>query len=381
MKVLHVTPLPPDYIGGLSLFCKNLVINLKNRKNVHCDILTINLLNNNIKRIKINNSINVFFKKKIFFYRRGLLYPISFIFPFILKNRLNYDIIHVHGYHFFTTIQCAIMKKILGFPFILHIHGGIQTTQNVNSSWFEKFLLFIKNTFFDRFIGKFVIKAADKIISVAKKDSKIIGERYNIEKNNNYYIPIGIDIDKFKKNDEIERKFITLLATRLTYVKGVDIFIEIINSLYKKNKNLRFLIIGDGPLKNIVLKAKNHIPIEYYESFQYDRIQEIYNASEILLITSRTEGVPSIIYESFACETPVISSNVGGISSIIKPKKNGYLFNINNLNEVVKLILNLLEDKQNLRILGKNGRNLVREKYSWEAITEKIYNIYKELIP
>ncbi len=47
MKILRVTPLPPNYIGGLPLYCKNLSINLANRKNVRSDILTPDLLSRN----------------------------------------------------------------------------------------------------------------------------------------------------------------------------------------------------------------------------------------------------------------------------------------------------------------------------------------------
>ena len=102
--------------------------------------------------------------------------------------------------------------------------------------------------------------------------------------------------------------------------------------------------------------------------------------SKLLLITSRTEGVPNPLYESMACETPVISSNVGGISNIISPNINGYLFDINNYRNSIELILKLIDDDHKLEFLGKNARNLIEKKFSWEITTEKIFNIYKELI-
>jgi glycosyltransferase involved in cell wall biosynthesis len=380
MKILRVTPLPPEYIAGLSLYCKNLSINLAIRKNVKSDIITPDLLNRNKKIDYIHPLVKIIYKKKIFFIEKNLLYPVVNIANYINKHYRDYDIIHVHGYHFFTTTQCALLKKIHDFPFLLHIHGGIQTPYNPVSNTSENIQLIIKTKIFDNIVGKFHIKSADKLISVADKDLAIIRKKYNINNNKSCHIPDGVDIEKFKRNKKIERKYITLMATRLTYIKGVDIFINIVKELYRKNKNLKFLIIGDGPLKNLVLNAQKHLPIKFYTSFPYEKIEDIYNMTKLLMITSRTEGVPTPIYEGFACETPIISSDVGGISSVISPNVNGHLFDVTKYKSVISVILDLIKNDELLETYGKNGRKLIEENYSWKVITDKIYEIYKGML-
>ncbi|TKJ19665.1 MAG: hypothetical protein CEE42_15460 [Promethearchaeota archaeon Loki_b31] len=380
MRILRIVPLPPDYIGGLPLYCKNLSLNLAKRKGIKCDILAPDLLNKQKKVEYLSESIKIIYKKKIIFPKKHFLYPVANIFNFLKNNYKDYDIIHAHGYYFSTTTQCALLRKICTFPFILHIHGGIQTPYNPVSNMSENLQLLIKQKIFDRVVGRFHIESSDKLISVSKPDLFTIVQKYQVNKENCYYIPNAVDISKFKRIKNIERKYITLMATRLSYVKGVDIFIKIIKDLYKNNKNLKFLIIGSGSLRNLVLEAQKKLPITYYPSYPYEKIQEVYNMSKLILITSRTEGVPNIIYESFACETPVISSNVGGISNVISPNINGILFDINNYKTIVRSILNLISDENKLKEYGRNGQKLIEEEYSWEKITEKVYSIYKTML-
>jgi len=381
MKILRVVPFPPEYIGGLPFYCKNLSLQLVKRKKVECDILTSDLLKKNNQTKWLDDSVRVIYKKcHLFLVGKN---PVVNIIPFLRKHYKDYDIIHAHGYYFFSTLQCVLMKKLYNFPFILHIHGGIQTSYNtvpVTSNIFENYQLLFKEKIFDRLIGRIPIKSANKIISVAQKDLSIIRDRYKVDVRNSFYIPNGVDIEKFKKTNNFERKYITLLATRLSYIKGVDIFLKIAKELYKKNKNLKFLIIGNGYLKKLVIKAKKNLPIEFYTHYPYENIQDIYNMSKIILITSRFEGVPNVLYESLACETPVISSNVGGISGVINTDENGYLFNIYNYEEAVNIILNLIDDEFKMQKLGINGRRLIEREFSWEIITNRIYDVYKKLL-
>jgi len=378
MRILRIVPLPPEFIGGLVFYYKNISINLSKRNNVECDIIAPNLFNVKNKFKQLDSNVKVIYKN-CYLYLAGKN-PIANIFSFLKKNYNKYDIIHAHGYYFFTTLQCALFKKIRDFPFVLHLTGGIQTPYNPVSSASENFQLMFKELLFDRIIGKQPIQSADAIISVSYRDLEIIKERYNLSSKINSHIPNGVDIVRYKRDEKIERKYITLLATRLSYIKGVDIFLDIAKQLYKKDESLQFLIVGEGPLKELVQEAQKKIPIKLIPSYPYQKMQEIYNNTKILLITSRTEGVPNIIYEGFACETPIISSNVGGISSVITHNKNGLLYDINNYNTAVDLVLDLVNDDDRCKKYGKQARKLIEQEYSWDIITSRVYKFYKNLL-
>jgi glycosyltransferase involved in cell wall biosynthesis len=140
------------------------------------------------------------------------------------------------------------------------------------------------------------------------------------------------------------------------------------------------LIIGNGPLKKLIKPAQKDLPILHSDYYPYEKMVDIYNHSKLLLITSRFEGVPTIMLESLACETPVIASNVGGITEVLKHEENGLLIKDFNTKAAISQILDALHDKQRLRTFGRNGRNLIVEKFSWDIITDKIEMVYKNFI-
>jgi glycosyltransferase involved in cell wall biosynthesis len=107
---------------------------------------------------------------------------------------------------------------------------------------------------------------------------------------------------------------------------------------------------------------------------------DIYNNSKVVLITSRFEGVPTILLESLACETPVIASNVGGIPEVIRNDENGLLIKDFNTKSAISKILDVIHDQDKSRKFGRNGRKLVLENFSWDVVTDKIEIVYKNFI-
>jgi len=377
MKVLQVNPYPPDHLGGSEIFSKNLSINLKKKRNIDSEILTSDVFKRKIKNDLIEESVKVHYKRC--YHNLWGKNPLVNMYSFIKKNYQKYDLIHAHSYIFFTSAQCALLRKIRKFPFVLHVHGGVQTPLFLSSNLIEYFQLLFKRSIFDKIIGKLVIKNSDSIISVSKKDLDFIRQNYDLSNKVYYHIPNAVDIEKFKRIDTINRKFITFIG-RLSYIKGIDIFLKVIKELYKEDNTLKFLIIGNGPLKNLVEKAKKELPITYKEYFPYEKIEKVYNMSKLIMLTSRFEGVPTTILESLACETPVITSNVGGVSEIIKAKENGFLFKIDKIFQETDNMLKLISNENTLNNFGKNGRNLIKKKFSWEKVTVDIEKVYRNML-
>lgn len=375
MKILHINPYPPENLGGSELFCKNLAISLAKKKNISCDILTSDFLKRNVKINYLENNVKVIYKK--FFFSIWDKNPVVNIFNFLRKYHTNYDLIHAHAYPFFSSIQAALMKKILKYPFILHLHGfEIQQNLIPGFNFYEKLQLKFKRLIFDKYIGKIPIKWADAVISVTDRDLKKVQNMFKLDKKKCFFIPNGIDTCKFRPDKTSHRKYITFIG-RLSYIKGIDIFLNLIKEIYKLDRNLKFLIIGDGPLRNMVLTEMKELPIRYYPFYPYESIQKIYNLSKLVLITSRFEGLPTILLESFASETPVISTNVGGIGEVIKHGKNGYLISLKNFNRAPELILELINNQDKMNNFGRNGRNLIEQNFSWKTVTDQIIKVYQ----
>ena len=208
MRILHINPYPPGHVGGSEIFCKNLALNLSKFNNVKSDILTSDYFRFNIDKKEINKNLNVIYKR--YYYNIWSKNPLVNVYSYLKKNYKNYDIIHAHSYIFFTSFQCALLRKFKRFNYFLHLHGGIQTYPYMRANIFEYFQLLMKKAIFDKYIGKFTIENADSIISVSQKDLNLIQEMYKIPNRHSYHIPNGVDIENFKYNKDIEKKYIIM---------------------------------------------------------------------------------------------------------------------------------------------------------------------------
>ena len=94
---------------------------------------------------------------------------------------------------------------------------------------------------------------------------------------------------------------------------------------------------------------------------------------------SRAEGLPTCVLEALSCEVPVVASDVGGTNEIVQHGKTGYLFENGVLNQAIKYIKKIKNNQEHEK-LRKNGRTLIKQKFSWKAITKKIIAIYKKVL-
>jgi len=386
VKVLHISTSPPEYLGGLAHFNKFLAKYL-GINDIRVDLLCSSLSREGTIYERYSKNVQVI-KKKCYGFADNdnflkMKNPIFNTFSHLLKYGRNYDLIHVHSYIYFSTIQTFFYKFFFGrkIPVILHLHGILEehASQTVNKK--EKLLFLFKRYIYDLIIGKLMLKAADAIISVNKEDLLRLNQVFKVnlsKKNKTYYIPNAIDPEMFKRINKIERKYIGYM-NRLSSYNGIDLFLQLIENYNKIDKNQEFLIIGKGPFLPNVLEAMKKYPIHYFEEVPHEKMVNFYNRCLIFTVISRSEGLSTGLLEALACEVPGIASKVGGNPELIKDGVTGYLFESGNINQAINMILKIKKNN-NYEILGKNGRKMVERHYSWKKIVKLTILVYNKLI-
>lgn len=120
---------------------------------------------------------------------------------------------------------------------------------------------------------------------------------------------------------------------RLSFEKGVDVFLEVAKSL--KGSGLMFHIFGDGPMNPIVIKAVAENPHIIYHGIEYDKTK-IFTLIDLIVLPSRSEGFPYAVLESFFYEVIVVANNAGGLPELVR--ENGFLIEHNNVTAYKKII-------------------------------------------
>ncbi len=107
---------------------------------------------------------------------------------------------------------------------------------------------------------------------------------------------------------------------RMVPVKGLDILIRACRQLAEQNHRFRLFLVGDGPLRATLVadcrKAGIADRVVFAGPCPQDQLGDWYRAADLMLLPSRSEGLPNVLRESVACGTPFVASRVGGIAEI-----------------------------------------------------------------
>jgi glycosyltransferase involved in cell wall biosynthesis len=191
-----------------------------------------------------------------------------------------------------------------------------------------------ENFFILKLFYKYFYKNYDKVIVQSDDMFFDLNSNFNIPiskliKINN---PVDVSFVKSKLNSKDialfpEGKYNILLAGRLTYQKGFDLFLNKIAEI--KDVNFHVTILGDGEDKLSLLELVDTLNLKDKTSFKgnVDNPYEYMQKADLFILSSRFEGFPNVVLEALCCGTPVLSNNcLGGINEIVKPGFNGDIF-------------------------------------------------------
>lgn len=151
-----------------------------------------------------------------------------------------------------------------------------------------------------------------------------------------------------KINNNLSNKIVVGTIANLYPNKGIEYLIEAVMKLDFHRKDLLFLIIGEGPLKeNLQRKVKlsNVVNSIYFTGF-IEEPEKYLKAFDIYLSPSLKEGLPYAIISALFAGLPIISTDVGGCREIIENNKSGILIPPMNSDAIFKSLLELINDKK-----------------------------------
>jgi len=111
-----------------------------------------------------------------------------------------------------------------------------------------------------------------------------------------------------------------------------------------------------------------------------DQLIKFYNLTDIFVLSSisRSEAFGLVLLEAMACGKPIIVSNLPGPRTLVKEGENGFKVKPGDADDLAKKIGLILKDRQLIKKMGENALKLVREKYNWKEIVQKLEKIYDE---
>jgi len=252
-------------------------------------------------------------------------------------------------------------------------------------------IYFYANTKFKLFILKKTLKFSDKIIAVTPGIKANLEKIYNIPGGKIVVVSNGANTSLFKPlKQEICKKELGLDA-EISYVsfvgnfapwQGVEYLVKAAPFILSQFPKCRFLIVGDGIMKNELIKLAGELGVEDRFIFTgvvaYFRVPLYINASDACVapfIFARNAKIglsPLKLYEYMACGKPVVASDIDGVSDVLEASEGGISVTPENPIALAEAILKLLENP-NLRIkMGSKGLRYVTENCSWYNVAKQV---------
>lgn len=204
-------------------------------------------------------------------------------------------------------------------------------------------------------------------------------------KKNIFFIPNGIEEKEFYiTNKNIERNNLNLSTKKKIILFGAQNLeqkwkgIEVVLKLSKILDNKKYLLISFGEIskriKNTLEQNLEYVDLGYIENNQ--KLRSVYNAADCFLFPSHIETFGKVILESIFCGTPVIAFNKYAAKDIITHRIDGYLSNINDLNDMKKGI-DYLINKKSSEILKECQKKI--KLYNMNEISKKYLRLYDKV--
>lgn len=254
---------------------------------------------------------------------------------------------------------------------------ALHTTKNRN----------IKDELQDRFIYRWFIPRCKSVVFVCHAQKQYWLERYPHLEKKSRVIYNGIDTSKFdpepwKKKGEQLRINLSIPADALVISciagfrpeKGHAILIRAL----KKVANRPYLLLaGDGELQPEMRRLVDSLGLAEHVQFlgMLDDVRPLLAASNLSLLPSKTETFSMAMLESMSMQTPVLASDVGGLSEAITPGETGFLVAPGDEEALSKILSDIADEKYNMENMGHKSREVVMVNFSYDQMIRDTENL------
>ena len=291
---------------------------------------------------------------------------------FRLVRLLRRHHIHILQTHDPQTRRLGAISALLaGAVHVSSTHGWITNTRwQTLTSLLDKWLI--------RSAQRVIVVSEplrDQLVSFGVAPSRIALLRNGILLDD---YPAGYVSDRLKTEFGLHGCKVVGIVGRLSPEKAHHVFLEMARRLRTRRSDVKFLIVGDGPMMADLRTRARELGLDGTVVFTGHRADmlDVYAAIDVLVLCSITEGLPNAVLEAFACGKPVVATRVGGVPDLVSAE-TGFLVEPGDAEGLAARVTSLLEDDRLAAALGANARRLVEEKFNFHERTRGLEALYE----
>ena len=309
----------------------------------------------------------------------GTMYGI--IYAKNLIKTINPDIIHC-----FFAIPCGAFglycKKTFNIPYITSTLGADVPGFNIGDKRLNAY------HFLTQSLTKSIWNNSSFIVANSSSLKELCEKFMPSLSLKHHSITNGVDTEVFypsSLHNTPENNIVKLLfVSRLSSQKGVETLIKACGILLqRKVSNFKLTIVGDGPLKDRMFSLINEYKlkdkIDFLGWVRLEELPDIYRDSNVFILPSVMEGMPSVVLQAMACGLPIIASKVKGFEEVLEENVNGLLAEYNDEIAFANAIEQLIKSPDLLNKMSENSFEKSKQ-FSWQTIAEKYLELYEKTL-
>lgn len=315
---------------------------------------------------------------------------------FVLENKIGYPFAgDIHVYNFQSKEK--LLKKIYNYKKLKeNIHKGqfdfifdhrYRLNTFMESIWLkyvyrnQNLVYFIHNGEIEKYINSRIIKNPKiQFIAVSKGIEDKIKSLYHINNIQTIYNSVEVTTEEIKFEEKNDEYILAIGRMSKPNIKQFDVLIDCYSQSILPLNNIKLIILGGGELNQVFKEQVLRLNLEEYITFKgfQSKPYSYYKNAKFLVLSSKFEGLPTVLIESLLSGTPVVAYDCEfGPSEIIQHKINGLLVENQNKSELIKAMNLLIQDENLYEKLCINSKKSA-QKFTPKSIEQKWISFFND---
>lgn len=284
-----------------------------------------------------------------------------------LAKQSGADLVHAHGYK--ADVYTYFALRGTKIPFVSTCHN-----------WLKDGLLVACYGIADRF----VLRSFAAVIAVSEEvRARLL--KAGVSKERVHLIQNGIDLRPFSGATPSlrvgSRSAMSLTVGwigRLSHEKGADIFLRAAAIALAECPDARFVVVGDGPDLSTLNTLTQKLGIEDSVSFVGRRsdMPGVYASLDVMVSSSRQEGLPMAILEGMASGLPLVATAVGDVPTVVMDGRTGIIVPSEEVELLAAAMVTLLQNSEIRARYGAAARRLIEDEFSADRMAGNYLRVY-----
>jgi glycosyltransferase involved in cell wall biosynthesis len=304
---------------------------------------------------------------------RRLVSPSAFGDLVRALQRLRPDIVQSHGAR--SNVYTRLAARYAGVPVVL---------STVHNSLFDYDVPGWRRTLYV-LAERLTSGLADRILAVSGAIARDLVERYGVDAARTVIVRNGIDAWAFRPargpaavRTELgiaDGRRVIVMAGRMTPQKGWDVLLEAAARLAAVRADLAWVLVGDGPLRPALTRRAAELAIAAHFTGARADMADLFGCADVVVLASRSEGLPFTLLEAMALGKPVVATRVGGVPEVVEDGRSGRLVAREDPAALASAVAAVVDSPEAVA-MGARGRARVEACFTLDAMVRAVEGVY-----